>query len=145
MLRYLQFHNLSTTVGFVAGVVASVAIAWLLPNSTVTVHDGLECFPKPNGSNSAGFVCNFFDQRGPNDELSDQVGGLLMLVSAFFFMLLGGISSSIRSNIDRASTLSEEEVDAVVAQENKRNRWKVAFFLVGSVALLLAGTHFASN
>ncbi len=68
-----------------------------------------------------------------------------MLVSAFFFMLLGGISSSIRSNIDRASTLSEEEVDAVVAQENKRNRWKVAFFLVGSVALLLAGTHFASN
>ncbi|MGH1576497.1 hypothetical protein [Planktotalea sp.] len=142
MLNFIHFQNLSTSLGFLSGAVASVAVTWLIPSNNVTKNDTITCTSEANVNH---LLCEFVNPITTSVELNDQVGGGLVLLSSFFVMILAALSSSMKSCFERADRLSERERLAVLQGFERKILGRVVLTTIAATVCAVAGGIFVTR
>ena len=142
MLELIRFHKFGTIVGFLAGVVASVAVAWVLPSNNLTTNHVLTCEGVISDATAIASKCQASSTRTSTD-ISNQIGGLLLLSATFGLMVLSATASTLGEKVAAISGLSAAEEAALVTAEYKAVNSRVLFISALSLAAVAIGAFVA--
>lgn len=141
MLELIRFHKFGTIVGFLAGVVASVAVTWVLPSNNLTTNHILTCEGVISSATVIASECRPSSMQ-TSTGLSDRIGGLLLLFATFGLMVLSATASALSEKVSAISGLSAAEEAALVTAEYKAINSKVLLISVLSLVFLAIGAFF---